>query len=97
MKVERPGRGIMEYETIPKAMTVKPKGEKIFHVDATEVGIDDEAGGMYVYVRQYPDDRDTQEIRIGEEDWPAIRLAITKMLIVCRDQNAEEENITAQP
>ncbi len=81
----------MEYETIPKAMIIKPKGEKIFHVDATEVGVDDEAGGMYVYVRQSPDDRDTQEIRISEEDWPDIRLAIERMLIVCREQNGEGE------
>jgi hypothetical protein len=78
----------MEYETIIKSMIIKPKGEAIYHVEVTEVSIDDEAGGPYVVVRQFPDS--TQEIRIGEEDWPAIRRAIEAMMIVCRGQGEGE-------
>ena len=76
----------MEYETITKALIVKRKGEPIFDICATEIGVDDEAAGMFVFIRQSPDDRAQQEIRIGEEDWPAIRRAVESMLIVCRGQ-----------
>ena len=80
-----------EYETIIKSLIVKPKGEAIYHELVTEIVIDDETGGPYVAVRQYPDKGDGQEIRIGEEDWPAIRRAIEAMMVVCRGQNVEGE------
>ena len=80
-----------EYETMTKSIIVKRKGEPIFDVCATEISAEDEAGGLFVCVRQYPDNRDQQEIRIGEEDWPHILLAIERMLNVCREHNEEGE------
>ena len=81
----------MEYETIIKSMVVKPKGEPIFHVGATEIGIDDIAGGPFVVIRQSPDGKDdVQEITIDEACWPAIRRAIEAMMIVCRGQGEGE-------
>jgi hypothetical protein len=80
----------MEYETITKALIVKRKGAAIFDVSVTEVDIDDETGGPFVVVRQHPNHKDTQEIRIGEEDWPAIRRAVESMMIVCRGQGEGE-------
>lgn len=74
---------MMTYETRIMALLVAPVGERIFSEMATEVRIEDEAGGEFVEVQQSGDE--VGKIRISPEDWPAFREAIDQMITACRE------------
>lgn len=72
-----------EYETRVTQLTVVPDGEPIFSEMAYVVEIEDEAGGEYVTVESQADAYG--KIAIAPQEWPALRAAIEKMLMSCRD------------
>ena len=79
-----------EYETMTKTILVKRKGSPIYDISVTEIGVEAEVNGMYVYVRQDPDDGPEQIIRIEVGEWPLIKQAIEAMMVVCRGQGEVE-------
>jgi hypothetical protein len=78
-----------EYETMTKSILVKKKGSPIYDITATEIGVETEGDGLYVYVRQDPDMEPEQIIRIDQDQWPLIKQAIDRMIGICVDQNGE--------
>ena len=72
----------IEYERITTEVTIKPKGEPIFHELATKVRIDDEAGGPFLRISQVRDERN-QEITVDIESWPSLRDGIEDMMANC--------------
>jgi hypothetical protein len=82
-----------EYETMTKSILVKKKGSPIYDISATEIGVETEYDGLYVYVRQDPDDRPEQIIRIEVEEWTMIRWAIVEMMDVCLKHNTVDGEI----
>jgi len=79
------------YETMTKSILVKRKGSPIYDLSVTEIGVETEGDGLYVYVRQEPDMEPEQIIRIDQDEWPHIQAAIAIMMSVCREQNAVEK------
>ena len=75
------------YHTITKGLIVKPKGEPIYSEMATEVYIDDDAGGPYVVIEQHGR-TDVGKVCIDQEEWPLIKDAVEQMLAVCRGEEA---------
>lgn len=75
------------FHTITKGLIVKPKGEPIYSEMATEVYIDDDAGGPYVVLEQHGR-ADLGKVCIDQEEWPHIKDAIETMLAVCRWEEA---------
>lgn len=65
-------------------ITVTPEGGALYDERATEVSIDDEAGGEFVVVRQHFPSNAEGEIRLDPSEWPEIRSAIDKMVEECR-------------
>lgn len=76
----------MELEERITALTLSPKGEPLFSEYITSVSIDDEAGGEFVRIQQFPEG-DVEEIRIDPAEWPAIRSAVDKMVAACRSSS----------
>jgi len=74
----------IEYKIIPSELVVLPKGEPTFSEQATFIGIEDEAAGAYVRIKQNPD-KGPQEIFVTPEEWPHIKEAIEQMIGVCGD------------
>lgn len=70
-----------EYETLLTAITIKPKGEPINSVDATEIALKDDGAGRYVAVVQ----NSGNQIGICPDEWPQMRDAIDKMIGACAD------------
>lgn len=61
-------------------LTVLPPDSEIFDWRAMVVEIMDEAGGEFVEIRQGED-----KFRIDKEEWPALRIAVNKMIKACRE------------
>jgi len=74
-----------EYETRTMSWLVVPKGEPSFSEMATDVRIDDEAGGEYVVVDQ-TNCTALGVIKIDPQEWPAIRAAIDQAISQCRGE-----------
>ena len=72
----------IEYERITTEVTIKPKGEPIFHELATKIRIDDEAGGPFLRISQVRDERN-QEITVDIESWGPLRDGIEYMMSNC--------------
>ena len=71
----------MSYEIQTHALIVKPPGEPIFSEMATIIRLDDEGAGPFVVIEQ-SGRSDMGKIAIDEDEWPAIRDAISRMLKV---------------
>ena len=71
------------YEIRTLSMIVLPEGEAIFSEMATEIKIEDEAGGEFVSVSQCGRN-DIGKILIDRAEWTAIRAAIDHMIGECR-------------
>ena len=80
----------MDFEIITKALLVKPVGEPIYHEGVTEISIDDEVGGAFVVVRQFPDEQNAQGIKIDQDEWPLIKQAIELAIEACKELNKEK-------
>ena len=84
----------MEFEILTAKLIVKPKTKAIYSELATEVSLEDEGGGCFVVVRQspdYPSPEKSGEITIDQNEWPAIKSAIERMVRVATDQNSNEQ------
>ena len=77
------------YETITKSILVKEKGSPMYDLTVTEIGVETDVDGVYVYVRHDPDVGSEQVIRIDQAEWPHIQSAIAVMMSVCREQNKD--------
>jgi hypothetical protein len=80
-----PYEEMTEYTTSILSVIVKPPADRIFSEMATTISIDDESGGEFVVVRQNADRLQAGEIQITPEEWPSLRSAINKMVMMCRD------------
>jgi hypothetical protein len=76
----------MSYETRTTKITVLPKGEPLFSEGATEIAIVDEAAGEYLEVSQCSDSHEGK-IKIDIYEWPALKVAIDKMIKECRKES----------
>ena len=66
-------------------IVVLPPGEPLFSEMATEIEIQDEAGGEFVVLRQCRDTADkVGEIVVDTEEWPFLRAAIDRMVAQCQ-------------
>jgi len=74
---------IDKYETRVTRLTVLPAGERTFCELATEVMIDDEAGGEFVVLSQ-EGRNDGGRVSIDPDEWPTLRKAIDRMIAECR-------------
>ena len=68
--------------TLTTKLCVVPSGKPIYDETATTVGLDDEGGGLFVTIRQ-EDNLDTNTVKIDPEEWPAIRMAVNRMVREC--------------
>lgn len=75
-------------------VVVLPDGEPIFSEHATEIEIQDEAGGEFVVVRQTYGSEGKNEIRLTDEEWPMVRAAIDRMMARCQPEATEEKGTT---
>lgn len=71
-----------EYERIVTQITIKPKGEPIFHELATTIRIEDEAAGPFLSVFQVRDDR-RPGVTVDIESWDALKAGIDEMIREC--------------
>jgi len=71
-----------DYETRVTKLTVAPKGKPIFDESATDIYLEDEAGGEFVIVEQY--NEGYGKVAIDVYEWPTIRAAINKMIAKSR-------------
>lgn len=72
----------MTYEKHITRITVMPKGEYIFSVEATHIEIRDNGAGPFIALSQHSEA--CSEVSLTLEDWPMIRDAIDFMFInVC--------------
>lgn len=68
-------------------IVVLPPGEPLFSELATEIEIQDEAGGEFVVVRQCRDTADKAgEIKVDPEEWPELRAAVDRMVAQCQPE-----------
>lgn len=74
----------MNYETRITQITIVPEKEPLFSETATEISINDEAAGEFVVIKQSASTENGM-IAITQEDWPAIRDAIDRMIKECRE------------
>lgn len=72
-------------------VVVLPDGEPVFSEHATEIEIQDEAGGEFVVVRQTYGSEGKNEIRLTDEEWPMVRAAIDRMMARCQPEATEEK------
>lgn len=72
----------METRTLKIALV--PEGKPIFDESVTTIEIQDDAAGEYVEIQRINDDVKPGAIKIGPEEWPALRDAIQRMLDECR-------------
>jgi hypothetical protein len=72
-----------EYERVVTQITIKPKGEPIFHELATTIRIEDEAAGPYVVVSQCSSLASKQEITVDIDSWDSLKNGIDEMIREC--------------
>lgn len=71
-------------------IVVLPPGEPLFSELATEIEIQDEAGGEFVVVRQCRDTADKAgEIKVDPEEWPELRAAVDRMVAQCQPEKED--------
>tara|TARA_R110000868_G_scaffold338023_1_gene598819 strand:+ start:817 stop:1065 length:249 start_codon:yes stop_codon:yes gene_type:complete len=70
----------MKYTQTIKTIIVHPKGEPLFDESATHVAIDDEGGGHYLIVTQFPDDPEPGQIRLDPDELDAVYAAAKQLL-----------------
>lgn len=63
-------------------LTVAPEGADLYDDRSTHIEIDDEGGGEFIKVVQPCGSAD---IRFDQDEWPAIRAAIDKMIKECKE------------
>lgn len=68
------------YHTRITRLTVLPKGDPIFSEFATDISIEDEAGGEFIEITQHADSEEPQKIRVDFEEWPHIRAAVNRLV-----------------
>lgn len=63
-------------------LTVLPEGEPLYSERATNISIEDEAGGEFIVIGQTggKNDTDSHEIRIDPEEWLLIEKSVKKLL-----------------
>lgn len=66
-------------------MTVLQEGKPLFDETATTISIEDEAGGEFVEIKQFPEGEDEQTIRINPEEWTAIRKIVDELIKQCKE------------
>jgi hypothetical protein len=79
--------GATVYLTRIASLVVLPEGEPLYSERATTISLDDEAAGEFVVVKQ--EGRADNSIAICDDEWPAIREAIDRLIAdykkVCDD------------
>ena len=88
---DRGGEGLINFKEYPKGFIVKPDNEHIFSEFATEIILEDEAGGAFVVIKQLTDNAQPGLISVSSEDWPLIRGAIDKLVKAAEEINKETE------
>lgn len=79
-----------DYKAYTTGFIVKPANESIFCEMATEIYIDDEAGGPFVVIKQTPDDVEPGKICVSREDWPLICRSVERLLDVCSEIDKDQ-------
>ena len=74
-----------DYETRTLKVGVCLKGKPTFDESMTTIEIDDEASGEYLKITQDREGVESGTIYIDPYEWPAIKMAIEKMIKECRD------------
>jgi hypothetical protein len=77
----------MKYIQTIKSIMVYPKGEPWFHELATEVSLEDEGGGHYVVLTQYPDNPGLGQVRLDPEEIDAVYAAAKQLLTQHNNDN----------
>ena len=77
----------MKYIQTIKSIMVYPKGEPWFHELATEVSLEDEGGGYYVVLNQFPDDPKPGQVRLDPEELDAVYSAAKQLLTQHNNDN----------
>lgn len=85
----------MTYEIQTHALIVKPKNEPIYSEQATIVRLDDDAAGPYVVVEQHGRN-DIGKVAITNEEWPHIRDAINRMMVLCQPEKPRYQHPQAR-
>jgi hypothetical protein len=80
----------MKYTQTIKTIIVHPKGEPLFDESATHVAIDDEGGGHYLILTQFPDDPEPGQVRLDSDELEAVYSAAKQLL----NQHNNNDNIT---
>jgi hypothetical protein len=70
----------MKYTQTIKTIIVHPKGEPLFDESATHVSIDDEGGGHYLILTQFPDDPEPGQIKLDFDELEAVYSAAKQLL-----------------
>jgi hypothetical protein len=70
----------MKYTQTIKTIIVHPEDEPLFHESATHVSIDDEGGGHYLILTQFPDDPEPGQIRLDFDELDAVYAAAKQLL-----------------
>ena len=70
----------MKYTQTIQTIIVYPEGEAWFHELATEVCIEDEGGGYYVVLNQFPDNPELGQVRLDPEELDAVYAAAKQLL-----------------
>lgn len=73
-----------KYETRTLKIGVCLEGSPIFDESMTTIEINDEAGGEYLKINQHREGVEPGTIYIDPYEWPALKMAIEKMLEACR-------------
>ena len=71
----------MKYETKTHSLIVKPEGETIFSEQATIVGIDDEAAGVFFTIEQEGGriSDGSKKVSFESAEWPHIVDAVERL------------------
>jgi hypothetical protein len=70
----------MKYTQTIKTIIVHPKGEPLFDESATHVSIDDEGGGHYLILTQFPDDPEPGQIKLDFDELETVYSAAKQLL-----------------
>ena len=78
-----------EYDMTTTEITIKPKGEELFHNMATKVSLDSEGDGAFLVLSQCRDDSNG-DVRIDPEEWPVVCEAVGVLLAEIRKMDGEK-------
>jgi len=81
------------YHTVIKSLVVLPKNRPIFDEMATEVRIEDEAGGPFIVMSQHNSANEKDTLRLDEEEWPLIKYAVERLIKECKKVEEKIEEI----